>query len=74
MPSLAESIEGRRVESHRPWPRLVVTPDAWRRTASDLAAGRATLLGLWGDADPAPLVHMALADAAAGEILVVSLA
>jgi Ni,Fe-hydrogenase III large subunit len=74
MPSLAESIEGRRVENHRPWPRLVVTPDAWRRTASDLAAGRATLLGLWGDADPAPLVHMALADAAAGEILVVSLA
>ena len=74
MPSLAESIEGRRVENHRPWPRLVVTPDAWRRAASDLAAGRATLLGLWGDADPAPLVHMALADAAAGEILVVSLA
>jgi Ni,Fe-hydrogenase III large subunit len=74
MPSLAESIEGRRVENHRPWPRLVVTPDPWRRAASDLAAGRATLLGLWGDADPAPLVHMALADAAAGEILVVSLA
>ena len=74
MPLLAESIEGKRVENHRPWPRLVVTPDAWRRAASEFAAGRATLLGLWGDADPAPLVHMALADAAAGEILVVSLA
>ena len=51
-----------------------MTPDAWRRAASELSAGRATLLGLWGDADPAPLVHMAVADAAAGEILVVSLA
>jgi Ni,Fe-hydrogenase III large subunit/Ni,Fe-hydrogenase III component G len=74
MPSLAESIEGKRVENHRPWARVVVTADAWRRAASELAAGRATLLGLWGDADSAPLVHMALADAAAGEILVVSLA
>jgi hypothetical protein len=74
MPSLAEIIEGRRVENHRPWPRKIVTPDAWRRAASKLSAGRATLLGLWGDADPAPLVHMAVADAAAGEILVVSLA
>jgi Ni,Fe-hydrogenase III large subunit len=74
MPSLAETIAGKRAENHRPWPRLIVTQDAWRLATSELAAGRATLLGLWGDADPAPLVHMALADAAAGEILVVSLA
>src|SRR6185437_14931422 len=74
MPSLAEIIQGSRTESHRPWPRIVVTADAWRHVASELAAGRATLLGLWGDADPAPLVHMALSDAAAGEILVASLA
>ncbi len=74
MPSLAESIGGKRVENHGPWPRIAVTADAWRRAASELAAGRGTLLGLWGDADPAPLVHMALSDAAAGEILVVSLA
>ncbi len=73
MPSLAEAMECTRVGDHRPWPRLVVTPDAWRRAASELATGPATLLGLWGDADPAPLVHMALADAVAGEILVVSL-
>ena len=73
MPSLAGTIEGTRVENHRPWPRIVVTVDAWRRAAGELAASRATLLALWGDADPAPLVHMALADAAAGEILVVSL-
>ena len=73
MPSLAEILQGKRVENHRPWPRIVVTPDAWRRAASELAAGRATLLGLWGDADPQPLVHMALAGGATGEILVASL-
>jgi len=75
MPSLADTIEGKRVEGHRPWPRIVVTADGWRGAAIELAAGRATLLGLWGDADPAPLVHMAISDAtAAAEILVVSLA
>ena len=74
MPSLAEIIQGKRVENHRPWPRIVVTADAWRRAANELAAARATLLALWGDADPAPLVHMALSDAATGEILVASLA
>jgi Ni,Fe-hydrogenase III large subunit len=74
MPSLADTLAGRRVEGHRPWPRIVVTPDGWRSVSSELATGRATLLGLWGDADPAPHVHMAMSDAAAGEILVVSLA
>jgi Ni,Fe-hydrogenase III large subunit len=74
MPSLADTIEGARVEGHRPWPRTLVTPDAWRGAAIELGAGRATLLGMWGDANPAPLVHMAMSDAAAGEILVVSLA
>jgi Ni,Fe-hydrogenase III large subunit/Ni,Fe-hydrogenase III component G len=74
MPSLAETIQGKRVESHRPWPRIVVTLEAWRTAAGELAAGRATLLALWGDADPSPLVHMALSDVAAGEIMVVSLA
>jgi Ni,Fe-hydrogenase III large subunit len=74
MPSLADIIEGKRVERQRPWPRIVVTPDAWRGAVIEFTAARATLLGLWGDADPAPLVHMAISDAAAaGEILVVSL-
>jgi Ni,Fe-hydrogenase III large subunit len=73
MPSLADTLAGRRVEGHRTWPRIVVTPDGWRGAAIELAAGRGTLLGLWGDADPAPLVHMAMSDAAAGEILIVSL-
>ena len=73
MPPLAETIAGQRVEDHRPWPRMIVTPDTWRRAARELSAGRATLLGLWGDADPTPLVHMALMDATGGDILVASL-
>ena len=73
MPSFADIIEGRRVEGHRPWPRIAVTAGAWSRAVAEIAAGRATLLGLWGDAYPAPLVHMAMSDAAAGEIVVLSL-
>ena len=48
---------GRRVDAHRPWPRVVVTEEQWRSIASELAAGRATLLGLWGEA---AAVHMAV--------------
>jgi Ni,Fe-hydrogenase III large subunit len=40
----------RRVDVHRPCPRVVVTDEQWRSIASELAAGRATLLGLWGEA------------------------
>ena len=63
-----------RIASHRPWPRFAVATDEWRRTAGEIAAGRATLLGLWGDADPAPVVHMALIDDGSGDIVVISLA
>ena len=42
---------------HRPWPRAVVGDDGWRQAIDLLAAGRCTLLGLWGDAGD---VHMAL--------------
>jgi Ni,Fe-hydrogenase III large subunit len=48
--------EGRRVDAHRPCPRVVVTEEQWRSIASELAAGRATLLGLWGEPGA---VHMA---------------
>ncbi|MGC1353260.1 MAG: hydrogenase expression protein HypE [Xanthobacteraceae bacterium] len=75
MPSLLDTIpQSRRVAGHRPWPRFTVTTDEWRRLASELAAGRATLLGLWGDTDPAPLVHMALLEDSSRDIAVVSLA
>ncbi len=61
MPSLTEIIaQGRRVAEHRPWPRVVVTADGWTAIAGELAAGRATLLGLWGEAGTSGAVHMAI--------------
>jgi Ni,Fe-hydrogenase III large subunit len=45
--------------------RTTVTEDGWRDAIARLAAGRATLLGLWGDA---PNVHMALLDNAKGDV------
>ena len=38
-----------------------------------MAGGRATLLGLWGDAGPSLAVHMAISGDAANDIAVVSL-
>ena len=50
MAALADIIaQARRVDGHRPTPRAIVTPEAWRAVAGELAAGHATLLGLWGD-------------------------
>ncbi|HXF87385.1 MAG TPA: NADH-quinone oxidoreductase subunit C [Xanthobacteraceae bacterium] len=49
--------QGRRVGAHRPWPRIIVNAEQWRGIAAELAAGRTTLLGLWGDEGS---VHMAL--------------
>lgn len=60
---------GRRVYGHRPWPRVVVTPEAWTAVASELAAGHAALLSLWGDTDAA---HMAVMDKTGRDIVVVS--
>jgi Ni,Fe-hydrogenase III large subunit len=54
-----------RADAHRPWPRLVVTADNWRRLIKELADARATLLGLWGDASA---VHMALIEEPSVEI------
>jgi Ni,Fe-hydrogenase III large subunit/Ni,Fe-hydrogenase III component G len=65
--------DGQRLNGHKPWPRFVVAEDAWRHAASEIAAGRATLFGLWGDNGDGPVVHMAMIDDATGEIAVVSL-
>lgn len=57
MATLRDTIaQGRPAPSQRPWPRAVVTPEQWRSIADEFAAGRATLLGLWGDAGA---VHLA---------------
>src|SRR5215472_9879063 len=73
MPTLLELIHGNRIECHRPWPRIEVTPGVWASVASEIAAGRATLFGLWGDAGAKPAVHMALLEEVTGAIAVVSL-
>jgi Ni,Fe-hydrogenase III large subunit len=69
MPFLSALTErGRRVEAHRPWPRIVVDVATWRQAIVGLAAGEATLSGLWSDGEA---VHMALI--AEAKILVISL-
>jgi len=71
MPTLIDAFSDA-LKSHegRPWPRHIVDADLWRRLAADLADGLWTLAGLWGDAG---MVHMALLDAAAGQIAIASL-
>ena len=73
MPTFIASIAGKRVDDRRPWPRLIVTTDTWQSVAHALADGRATLLGLWGDAGASCAAHMAIIAADATEIAVVSL-
>jgi Ni,Fe-hydrogenase III large subunit len=74
MASLLDIIpQGERIERHRPWPRVVVMAEGWRRAATEMAAGHATLLGLWGDNSDGAAVHVAMLDDATGEIAVISL-
>jgi Ni,Fe-hydrogenase III large subunit len=69
MSFLSALIErGSRAEALRPWPRAIVDADTWREAIVGLAAGEATLLGLWSDG---AAVHMGLGRA--DEFAVVSL-
>src|SRR5260370_14631950 len=65
---LIDRIPGHRVEGHKPTPRVIVSAETWRMLTGELAAGRTTLFGLWGDAGQ---VHMALLEQ--GEIVVVTI-
>ena len=68
---LADLIVGAApVAEHRPWPRYVVGEDAWRQAGAALAAGEATLLGLWGEPEH---VHLALLDEESREIALLGL-
>ena len=68
MPTLPDIIRtGRRVEAHRPWPRIIVDEAGWREIAAALGDGGFTLGGLWGEA---AAVHMALWDEEAAAIVV----
>jgi Ni,Fe-hydrogenase III large subunit len=74
MSSLLDAIpQGDRIANHRPWPRVTVTANAWRRLAGEIAAGRVTLFGLWGDTGVVPTVHMAIIEEGSGDGAVVSL-
>ncbi|HEY5064523.1 MAG TPA: nickel-dependent hydrogenase large subunit [Xanthobacteraceae bacterium] len=74
MPQLADLLrKGKPVEGHRPWPRVVVNADIWRNIARELADGRATLLGQWGDSVSMPAVHMAVRSEDTLEIAVVTI-
>ena len=71
MPSLIDlTLEGRKVGQYGPWPRVAVDASVWTFAASELAHGRWSLLGLWGE--PAT-VHMTIMDGQTAEIAVVSL-
>jgi Ni,Fe-hydrogenase III large subunit len=70
MAALIDMIEGRRIEGHRPWPRVVVDESGWGFVVGQLAAGQWTLLGLWGDPGAA---HMAVLDAGPREAAVVTI-
>ena len=62
--------DGRKAEAHRPFPRVTVTADGWRRAVTELVEARVTLLGLWGDKDA---VHMALIEEPSAKIVVLTL-
>jgi Ni,Fe-hydrogenase III large subunit len=70
MPVLTDIIaQGRWMDGHRPWSRVVIAPQAWSGVAGELASGRATLLGLWADT---AAVHMAVTETVGRDITVVS--
>ena len=70
MPQISDLVaKGHLTDAHRPCPRVIVSDRAWRDLASELAAGRWTLLGLWGDVGAA---HMALLDEVEGKTVVVT--
>src|SRR5581483_7775582 len=61
---------GSRVDAQRPWPRVVVDAPTWRQAVLGIAAGEATLSGLWSDGEA---VHLALYAEGARELLTISL-
>jgi Ni,Fe-hydrogenase III large subunit len=70
--SFVSSMRGKKsaIESHRPWPRVVVDTATWEQAGAALAAGEAMLLGQWADDD---VVHLCVAEAPTMLPVVVSL-
>ncbi len=63
-------LKGREILQRRPWPRAVVGAHLWKFVAAELAQGRLSLLGLWGEPST---VHLAIMDEDTAEIAVVSM-
>ncbi len=63
-------LEGRQVEAHQPWPRVVVPAHIWTRAIMGLAESRYTLAGLWAEESA---VHMALTAGAPFAMMVMTL-
>jgi len=61
---------GQPIAEHRPWPRVIVTPEIWNALSKGLAGGVWTLLGLWGEAG---MAHLAVREDATGLLGVASL-
>ncbi len=70
MPPLIDLILEGTQQSQQPWPRVAVKPDVWNFAVGQIAQGRWTMFGLWGE--PAA-VHMAILEEAANNIAVISL-
>ena len=58
-----------RVSDHSPWPRFVVSGDAWQSAGLALRDRRLALLGYWGEPGR---VHLALADPSLAEVRVIT--
>src|SRR5262249_33705133 len=70
MPTLIDTIAGRRVDEHRRCPRIVVDEEQWRLLANELAAGRYALLGLWAERQA---LHMLLFEGPAAAMAVATI-
>lgn len=70
MSALIDLFRDGRVQHHGPIRRAIVDSAAWSFACGELAEGRWTLLGLWGEPD---IVHMALLEEQASEMGVISL-
>jgi Ni,Fe-hydrogenase III large subunit len=63
-------LRGREVQQLGPWPRVTVDAVTWNFATGELAQGRLSLLGLWGEPTT---VHMAVMDQTSSEIAIISL-
>jgi Ni,Fe-hydrogenase III large subunit len=70
MATIVETIAGRKVDEHRPWPRIVTNEQGWMLAVQRVAIGNWTMLGLWGEEGAA---HMALLGETASDIAVVTI-